>query len=252
MSASLAAGIMLVSIATVRAADDARTILEQSVAAHGGLERFRLVHDWHISAEREIQGETGRERYDEYLLREGGLERTLLVKTREGSLLVFGHDGRRGFAVADGKIRTDEGAEDEGYYRAHGEYYLRSLPFKWMDPGVRVAYAGSETLDSREFDLLRFTAEENVGRAWNDVWVAVIDRKTRLLDQARLTHHREGGVTEIVYHYSDYRNVAGLQIAHRLEYSSGGRTTGENVIREIRIDAGVPESLFSSAAHQTR
>jgi hypothetical protein len=165
---------------------------------------------------------------------------------------VFGHDGRKGFALTDGKIRTDPGAEEEGYYRAHGEYYLRSLPFKWMDPGVRVAHAGREMVDSRELDRLRITADENVGRAWNDVWIAVIDRKTHLLREARLSHHREDGVTEIVYHYSDYRNVDGLQIPHRLEYSSEGRRTGENVIREIRIDSGVPEELFSPAAHEKR
>jgi hypothetical protein len=243
---------MLFAIATPRAEDDPHAILGQAIEAHGGLSRFRSVHDWHITADRDIEDETGRETYDEFLLREGGLERTLLVKTREGSLLVFGHDGRKGFALADGKIRTDSGAEEEGYYRAHGEYYLRSLPFKWMDPGVRVAHVGRETVDSREIDLLRITADENVGRAWNDVWIAVIDRKTHLLREARLTHHREGGVTEIVYHYSDYRNVDGLQIPHRLEYSSGGRRTGENVIREIRIDSGVPESLFSVAAHEKR
>ncbi len=99
---------------------------------------------------------------------------------------------------------------------------------------------------------LRISADENVGRAWKDVWVAAIDRETHLLVEARLTHHGETGVTEIAYHYSDYRDVAGLQIPHRLEYSSEGRKTGENVIREIRIDSGVLQDLFSPAAHETR
>ncbi len=242
------------------ASSDGGRILQESVAAHGGLERFRAVHDWHIVANRTLEGEpVVKEVYEEYLLREGAFEKTLLIKKRGGSTLVFGHDGASAFALENGRLRDDEGASGEGYYRAHGEYYLRSLPFKWMDPGMRVEYAGRETTDGRELDLLRITAEENVGRAWKDVWVGAIDRKTRLLWEARLTHHRENqtwlsppatGTTEISYRYTDYRRVSGLSIPHRLEYYSEGRKTGENVIQKIEIDAGVASEILLPDSHR--
>lgn len=196
--------------------------------------------------------------YEEYLLRDGAAEKTLLVKKRDGSVLVFGHDGIRGFALTDGRIRDDEGAAGESYYRAHGEYYLRALPFKWLDPGVHAEYVGHETREGRELELLRITAEENVGRAWKDVWVAAIDRETHLLWEARLTHHRENetwmtppetGTTQITYRYSDYRELSGLQIPHRLEYYAAGRKTGENVIRTIVIDSGLLPDRFVPEAH---
>ncbi len=199
--------------------------------------------------------------YEEYLLRDGSAEKTLLVKKRGGSVLVFGHDGTRGFALVDGRLRDDEGAAGEGYYRAHGEYYLRSLPFKWMDPGVHVEYLGRENASGRELDLLRITAEKNVGRAWNDVWVAAIEHETRLLWEARLTHHRENqtwvsppatGTTEITYRYTDYRQVSGLSIPYRLEYYAEGRKTGENVIRTIEIDSGLAPEEFSPESHRAR
>ena len=197
--------------------------------------------------------------YEEYLLRDGTAEKTLLVKKREGSVLVFGHDGNRGFALTDGLLRDDEGAPGEAYYRAHGEYYLRALPFKWMDPGVRVEHAGHETTEGRELDLLRITAGENVGKAWEDVWVAAFDRETHLLWEARLTHHRENetwmsppatGTTEITYRYTDYREVSGLKIPHRLEYYAERRKTGENLIRTIQIDSGLTSDLFERDAHR--
>jgi len=197
--------------------------------------------------------------YEEYLLRDGAAEKTLLVKKRDGSVLVFGHDGKTGFALTDGRLRDDEGAFGEAYYRAHGEYYLRSLPFKWMDPGVRVEPAGRETSEGRELDLLRITAEENVGEAWKDVWVAAIDRETHLLWEARLTHHRENetwmsppatGTAEITYRYTDYREVSGLWIPHRLEYYAEGRKTGENVIQAIQIDSGLTPDLFQPDAYR--
>jgi hypothetical protein len=235
-------------------------LLEEAVAAHGGIERFRAIRDWHIVADRRLEGtEVVNEVYEEYLLRDGASEKTLLLKKREGSLLVFGHDGRTGFALTEGLVRDDKGAPGEGYYRAHGEYYLRALPFKWMDPGVHVEYAGRETTEGRELELLRITAEENVGKAWEDVWVAAFDRETHLLWEARLTHHRENetwmsppetGTTEITYRYTDYRDVSGLRIPHRLEYYAEGRKSGENVIRTIELDSGVAPEVFSPNAHR--
>lgn len=246
--------------ALVVAGPDGGRLLEQTVAAHGGLERFRSVRDWRIVADRKLEGDgIANEVYEEYLLRDGAAERTLLVKKRGSSVLVFGHDGANGFALTDGRIRDDEGASGEGYYRAHGEYYLRSLPFKWLDPGVRVEYKGRESSGGRELDLLRITAEENVGKSWRDIWVAAVDRETRLLWEARLTHQRESetwmsppatGATEITYRYTDYREVAGLRIPHRLEYFSEGRKTGENVIRAIEIDSGLTPGVFAPAAHR--
>lgn len=232
--------------------DEGSELLARAVRAHGGLERFRAINDWHIVAKRRLSDPDVVEIYDEYLLRESGRERTLLIKNRDESTLVFGHDGEHGFSLTDGRLRDDAGASDEGYYRAHGEYYLRSLPFKWMDPGVKVTYVGRETLGEREVELLRVSADENVGPAWQDVWVGVFDRKTSLLVEARLSHHLESGVTEITYHYSEYRNVSSLQMPYRLEYSTSGRPTGENVVQAIEIDSGISAALFAPEAHRRR
>ena len=249
-------------MALVAAGPEDRRLLEEAVDAHGGIERFRAVRDWRIVADRKLEGDSVvNEIYEEYLLRDSAAEKTLLVKKREGSVLVFGHDGDIGFALTDGRLRDDEGASGEGYYRAHGEYYLRALPFKWMDRGVRVRYVGRETSEGRELDLLRITAEENVGKAWKDVWVAAIDRETHLLWEARLTHHRENqtwmsppatGTTEITYRYTDYRDVSGLWIPHRLEYYAEGRKSGENVIRTMELDSGLAAAIFSPETHRER
>jgi hypothetical protein len=265
MSSSWNFVLILFPFAALVGAGPERRLLEETIAAHGGLERFRAVRDWRIVADRRLEGDTlASEVYEEYLLRDGAAEKTLLVKKREGSVLVFGHDGRNGFALENGRLRADEGAAGEGYYRAHGEYYLRALPFKWMDPGVGVEYQGRERIEGRELDLFRITAAENVGKAWNDVWVAAVDRETHLLWEARLTHHRDNetwmsktsppatGTSKITYRYTDYREISGLRIPHRLEYFSEGKRTGENVIRTIEMDSGLKSEVFESTSHRSR
>jgi hypothetical protein len=240
---------------------DGRT-LEEAVAAHGGLERFRAVRDWRIVADRKLEGDSVvNETYEEYLLRDGSSEKTLLVKKRRGSVLVFGHDGNTGFALTDGRLRDDEGAPGEGYYRAHGEYYLRALPFKWLDPGVRAEYAGRETAEGRELDLLRITAGENVGKAWKDVWVAAIDRETHLLWEARLTHHRENetwmdppatGTTGSLI-TTPCRDISGLRIPHRSITTPGLNRSENGQSEHLRSIPGLAATaIFSPEAHRTR
>lgn len=229
---------------TAAAEDSGDALLKRVLDAHGGLERFRALDRWHIVAERNLSGsgQTEHEIYEEYLLKDDRV-RTLLIKRRPNEILVFGHDGATGFALVNGRRRSDPEAEEEGYYRAHGEYYLRAIPFKWADPGVVVTYAGSEP----GLELLEIRAREGVGRDDGDVWVAAIDGETHRLREARLTHR---GSREIVYRYSDYRNVDGLWMPFRLEYFADGSRTGENVIQSIDFEATVSKELFAPETHE--
>lgn len=250
--------LVTAAIAASPQADEGSRILARSIEAHGGRARFDAITSWHVVAKRDTS--QGLETYNEYLLRDsGGAVKTLLVKTQPEGTLVFGHDGERGFALTHGEPRGDLAADNEGYYRAHGEYYLRSLPFKWSDPGMRATYLGRETLEGRELDLVRIEASEGTGRAWNDVWVAAIDRATHLLFEARLTHQGDeqtwvttprSGPSSITYRYSDYRDVAGLLLSFRMEYFSGGNRTGENVVESFDLDTDVPASLFTTEHHR--
>ncbi len=221
-------------------------LLTAMLEAHGGLARYRALSDWHIVAHRRISqdGAPLRERYVESMSRRGGVVRTLLVKERTGETLVFGHDGERGFALANGEVRADDDAAGEGYYRAHGEFYLRAIPFKWADPGVRVRALGMEDDGGH---LLEVRAEPGIGPDDGDVWVALVDGESFRLREARLTHR---GSREIVYRYSDYREVAGLWVPFRLEYWSDGVMTGENVIESFDVDVGLEPERFTPAAHR--
>ena len=186
------------------------------------------------------------------MLRDASGVRTLLVKKRPHEVLVYGHDGERGFVVENGSVKGGVEAEEEGYYRAHGEYYLRAIPFKWADPGVVVTSRGRE---ASGLLLLEIRARDGVGRDFRDVWVAAIDAETYLLREARLTHR---GEHRVIYRYGDYRAIGDLMFPFRLEYLSEGgvagsdpHKTGENVIRSFDLSVGLTPSLFSPEAHRS-
>lgn len=238
--------LVLAASAGMSAPEPADALLDEVIAAHGGLDRFHALSGWRIVAERRISegGAPVRERYVEYMSRTDGPIRTLLIKERPQATLVFGHDGVSGFALADGVERVGKDAEEEAYFRAHGEYYLRSLPFKWADPGVNVTTGGQ---DDDGAWLLEVHADEGVGPDADDVWVAVIDPETYLLREARLTH--DGG-RQITYRYSDHREVEGVMFGFRMEYWSGGEMTGDNVIRAFEANGDIDARLFTPAHHR--
>ena len=250
----------LVSLVLLASDPRAGEILERCLEAHGGLAVFQAIRSWHIVAERRLAspGEPPRETYEEYLLRQSGAVRTLLIKRRPDSVLVFGHDGRQGFALVNGKRRQDAAAAGEAYYRAHGEYYLRALPFKWKDPGVDAALEGETELGGRPAYLVRVSAARDVGVAWKDVWRAVIDKENYLLLEARLTHDRSlqswmeparRGTSVIHYRLGEVRAVGRLRLPFRMEYWSDGKKTGENLVRTWELDPTVDPSLFQPETH---
>ncbi len=192
--------------------------------------------------------------------RSGGLQ-TLLIKRRSDGIQTFLHDGEAGFALLDGNLRNDPGAAAEAYYQAHGEYYLRALPFKWADPGMISSSAGQEKVRGRQAYRVELRADRGVGVAADDVWTAVIDTATHLLIEARLLHgqpqhERLAGaperkeMTEIVYRFSDYRRAGPIQLPFRMEYWVGGERTGYNVIQHVTINGGIDARLFDPASHE--
>ena len=241
---------------------EGRAILERSAEAHGGLQTFRAIRSWRIVARREGRTIPVGEIYEEYIQNAGTIQ-TLLIKRQPGTVLTYLHDGQEGYSLVDGRLLEDAGAAEEAYYRAHGEYYLRALPFKWLDPGVSHRLVGRETVRGTPALLVEIQAEEGVGDAWQDTWTAVIDSNSHLLIEGRLEHYPpqfgQGPVdpearttSQITYRYSDYRQVDGLRIPFVMEYVSGDEVTGENVIQEIELDLGLDPELFTPEAHRVR
>lgn len=157
------------------ASPEAREVAERVIAAMGGAEAWdgvRLVrfgfagrrnHAWDRS--------TGRHRVE--------------GQTRDGEhyVVIEDLDNRQGRAWIDGQEATGDRAVEllENAYGAWvNDTYWLLMPMKLLDPGVHLAYEGTESVDGREHDVLLLTFGE-VGLTPGDRYWAYVDRESDLM-----------------------------------------------------------------------
>lgn len=107
--------------------------------------------------------------------------------TRDGEPYVVIHNvvSREGQAWVGGRPASGEQLDellDVAYGAWVNDTYWLVMPYKLLDPGVRLTYEGSETVNGAVYDVLGL-AFGGVGLTPGDRYWAYVDRETRLMDR---------------------------------------------------------------------
>jgi len=159
--------------------------------------------------------------------------------TRDGDPLValFNVQSREGRVWLQGKELDADAAAPYlkfAYARFINDSYWLLMPWKWLDPGVDLAYAGTDTVNGEEVDVVKLSFNAGVGLTSNDVYWAYVSRSSGLMVQwAYLLEDEEGNPgtgDPTVYQWVDWEPVAaGVKFARRRVRVS------EEVTMEIRF-----------------
>jgi len=110
----------------------------------------------------------------------------LNVDTRQGDAYRLPAEARAagGALAAPSKMdaATAKPILDEAYEAWINDTYWLLMPYKMKDPGVHLGYAGEETRDGEEYDLVELTFED-VGLTPRDRYWAHVNRRTHLMDR---------------------------------------------------------------------
>ena len=106
---------------------------------------------------------------------------------REGKpyRVVFNVNDRTGAATVDGVAAEGEQKDqllEYAYGRFINDTYWLLMPWKWLDPGVNLAYEGIETIDGNEYDKVKLSFGD-VGLTSSDVYWAYVSRRTGLMER---------------------------------------------------------------------
>jgi hypothetical protein len=114
--------------------------------------------------------------------------------------VLFDVDDRTGRAwVGDREVAGDELAAllQTGYGRFVNDTYWLLMPWKWLDPGVDLAYEGKQTVDGREYEVVRLSFGSGVGLTSNDRYWAYVSTETGRMERwAYLLQTEEGAPGE--------------------------------------------------------
>lgn len=164
-------------------APEAVAVAEEMMAAMGGQDAWnntRFVRfdfkvgkpgEWRVDRAHLWDKWEGRYRFETPV--EGGGVRVVLfnVNTKQGDVYL---DGR---PVA-GAEKTEA---LEGAYSAYiNDMYWLAMPWKWLDPGVNLAYGGEQEYDGKACDVVNLSFG-NVGLTPGDRYKAFVSKDSRLM-----------------------------------------------------------------------
>lgn len=102
------------------------------------------------------------------------------------------------------------------------------------DPGATATLLGTDKIDNRAMDVVRVTSRSGL-----EV-ILFLDRETHLLRQTRYLN----GGSEARENFTDYREVGGIQVAHR-RVSNGANETSDLTIEAVELDPAVDPTIFN-------
>lgn len=188
---------------------------------------FRLHHwDRHTGHHR-LEGKT--REGDSYLVLHN-------INTREGQVWVNGEE-----AAGEDKAKWLE--------RAYGAWvndaYWLVMPYKLLDPGVNLAYDGSEELDGATFDKLKLTFE-GVGLTPGDTYWAYISRESGLMERwAYFLESWEEGREPTHWQWLDWGDYGHVKLSPR-RVNPDPENGRETMLGDLAVFDQLPEAVFTS------
>ena len=171
-------------------------------------------------------------------------------QTREGKpyVAIENLNTKEGRAWLEGReLSGDELKEmlENAYGAWVNDTYWLVMPYKLEDPGVRLSYAGEETIDGRAYDKLHLSFD-HVGLTPGDEYWAYINKDTHLMD--RWAYHLESMKADeapTAWDWQGWRRHGRIMLApHRAQV--GGDRKLE--LAGIAVTDTVPEAAFTSPA----
>jgi hypothetical protein len=241
------AGVLLLVLQSFTAqadpASEGRQLLQQTLEAHGGLEKWNAYQTLAYTMKGfpltpEI-AQTNRSRVN--------------LKTRQnridGSGFVVAFDGKNAWSTPKPKA---SGLPSR--FVTLGSFYFVGIPFVFADAGVQVESTGKQTFLGKPYDTLRITFGKQVGHSSDDNYVVFLDPASH---RVALIHHN---VTEVyapdqrvTWVYDEYQNQDGLWIPKKLTYFGGWNpspdvASGKSyTVSEIALDRVAPEAALYTA-----
>ena len=213
------------------------SVLQQALAAHGGL------NQWHAQQLLE---------YDVY--RQGQLVDHQLIALRTRKVLLNNDTYQIGYDGTDYWISPDTTVFESDVRFYHNlQFYFMALPFLFADPGIRYEVLEPRDFQGKPYDVLRITFEPGVGDSSDDEYVVYFDQESHQLTLLLYTVTYFSGEPAQQYNarwYQEWQEISQLLLPMKVggyEWNDGelGKERYVSEYRNVTVDTVPPdESMF--------
>jgi len=209
-----------------------RKLLDEALAAKGGLDKLRAVKDIQLKGAGKLsaQGQTFDVQVSGYFGVPDKKRLDLGLPMGTITTVVTPQAAWGGMGAMTKDAPPELVAKEQAQMWRHKDLVL----LRHLEPGVVVVARDPAEEGGVRYDVVELRKAD--GSLRTTLW---LDARTRML--ARLVYEQDG--EQSVESYSDYRPVAGLQMAFA-QRQSGPSGQVELTLSEIKVNAGLPAGLF--------
>jgi len=127
-----------------------------------------------------------------------------------------GYDGKNYWLKHNGEVIEDADRIKRVKFNRPTNYYWFTMWQKLMDPGLSYEYVKEETINDKEYDVVKITFESTDGMP-KDIYQLYINKATKLVDQFLFTV-ADFGLMEPKLMMVTHENIDGLMIPTKRKY----------------------------------
>ncbi|MDO6390512.1 hypothetical protein Q4E40_10280 [Pontibacter sp. BT731] len=164
---------------------------------------------------------------------------------QDSLVAIINTDTKEGNVYVDGQELQDPEEKQKLLERAYALWinnsYWLVMPFKLLDEGVTLQYAGEEqTLEGAPADVLEMTFAQ-VGLTPQNKYKLWVDKEQGLITQWAFFRSAEDAEPSFTRRWSDYKDYGSIKLA-----SDRSNAQGEFKLTDIAAPAEVSDSVFNS------
>ncbi|HEV8628985.1 MAG TPA: DUF6503 family protein [Thermoanaerobaculia bacterium] len=251
------AAIMLGPPAAAAAKDPkAVEIAHRSMSAMGGEERFAAARLLRFDFAPVRDGKVTSSYHHWWDRRSGDYRLEGVSKEGVPFRVLFNVSTKQGQAwLGERALAGEELAQwlQRAYGRFINDSYWLLMPWKWLDEGVNLAYAGRKTVDGNEYDVVTLSFDNGVGLTSNDRYWAFVSPKSGLMERWEYVLETEegapGSAAPTPWTWQDWKeSAAGILLCTR-KHKLGEGPAVDITFPVAELRAEVPDSEIDALFH---
>jgi|Deesub1362B_J571_1020462.scaffolds.fasta_scaffold02419_4 outer membrane lipoprotein-sorting protein len=163
----------------------------------------------------------------------------------QGQTMIQAYDGKTAWWIfpyagnPEPQIMPEEQAKE---FLLNADFDGQLIDYK--EKGHKVEYVGKEDVEGTETHKLKVTLKSG------DVLYYYLDGEYYIPIKMSMKRTRKGVELEAETYFGDYKEVAGMLVAHSIETRVGGKPSVQVVLDSIRVNVDLPDSLFVMPARE--
>ena len=242
----------------ILATNPGTALLEESIEAMGGMERYQQLHDvtYELTYRDMVSGkqDSSTEKY----LYAGELSWATyhqhtknVAPDKEGPVLQAWNGHNAWLIVEDNFVPAPPALRMVEFGRKTSFFWMNMM-FKMLDPGTRHEQLPNRNFDGNSYEIVQVTYDENIGDA-QDRFILYINPVSKLVEHFLFSNAFMGPEVPPRMMHVEFQVVEGIKFPKRQWYETadwegnivaGGPPKSEKLYTDIKINTGIEPSLF--------